>query len=49
MVLFGETTKEPGIAFVAAHFDGLMGFAFDSIAVNGMTSLLVSLHSTHST
>jgi len=36
-VLFAEAKKEPGIAFVAAHFDGIMGFGFPEISVNGMT------------
>ena len=31
----GEVEKEPGIAFIAAHFDGIMGLGFQRIAVEG--------------
>jgi cathepsin D len=34
--VFGETTKEPGAAFVVGQFDGILGFGWPSIAVNQM-------------
>jgi phytepsin len=43
--VFAEVTGEPGIAFLAAGFDGVLGLAFDSISVDSATPVWYNLMS----